>query len=218
MTYLLTQLGLYLLCALILGVILGWLIWGRLRTELRKAEADRADLSAQLKHRGDGSNEKGRIDRLNAELDACRKERRVQKEELERLNRELALAKGPAGDANMGSGAAAAATLMASDDLSTDAQVSELGDGQKPKTMTAARDGKADDLKLIKGIGAKLEDMLNGMGFFHFDQIADWTSAELAWVDNNLEGFKGRASRDEWISQARILASGGTTEFASRNS
>lgn len=88
---------------------------------------------------------------------------------------------------------------------------------EKPPTLAAARDGKPDDLKLIKGVGPKLEAMLHRMGIFHFDQIAAWSAAELAWVDDNLEGFKGRASRDEWIAQARILAAGGTTEFSRRH-
>jgi predicted flap endonuclease-1-like 5' DNA nuclease len=87
----------------------------------------------------------------------------------------------------------------------------------KPRTLAAARDGGPDDLKQIKGIGPKMESMLHRMGFFHFDQVAAWTPAELAWVDDNLEGFKGRASRDEWVAQARILADGGTTEFSTRN-
>jgi NADH-quinone oxidoreductase subunit E len=89
-------------------------------------------------------------------------------------------------------------------------------DEDKPATLEAARDGKADDLKMIKGVGPKLEKMLNGMGFFHFDQIAAWTDRELAWVDQNLEGFKGRATRDEWVAQAQKLAAGEETEFASR--
>ncbi|MEM8698080.1 MAG: fused NADH-quinone oxidoreductase subunit E/endonuclease, partial [Pseudomonadota bacterium] len=75
-----------------------------------------------------------------------------------------------------------------------------------PKMMEAARAEGPDDLKQIKGVGPKMEIMLNGMGIFHFDQIAAWTDAELAWVDDNLEGFKGRASRDEWIAQAKALA------------
>ena len=54
------------------------------------------------------------------------------------------------------------------------------------------------------------------MGFYHFDQIANWTDAEIAWVDSNLEGFKGRATRDEWVAQAKILAAGGETEFSKR--
>jgi len=76
----------------------------------------------------------------------------------------------------------------------------------KPATLSAARENTPDDLKLIKGIGPKLEKMLNGMGFYHFDQLAAWTAAELAWVDDNLEGFTGRASRDEWVAQAKNLA------------
>ncbi len=81
----------------------------------------------------------------------------------------------------------------------------------KPAMMLAARNGKADDLKEIKGVGPKLEEMLHGMGVFHFDQIASWRAPEVAWVDDNLEGFKGRVTRDDWVSQARMLAAGGET-------
>jgi NADH-quinone oxidoreductase subunit E len=54
------------------------------------------------------------------------------------------------------------------------------------------------------------------MGFFHFDQIAKWGQDELAWVDQNLEGFKGRASRDSWVDQAEKLARGEETEFPAK--
>ncbi|KEO61481.1 NADH-quinone oxidoreductase subunit E [Thioclava indica] len=86
--------------------------------------------------------------------------------------------------------------------------------GEKPQMMDAPREGGADDLKMIKGVGPKLEAMLNSMGVYHFDQVAAWSEAELAWVDANLEGFKGRASRDDWAGQAKALASGGETEFS----
>ena len=86
--------------------------------------------------------------------------------------------------------------------------------GQKPAVLAAARGGQADDLKMIKGIGPKLEQLLHRLGFFHYDQIAAWTDDELAWVDQALDGFKGRASRDEWVAQARILASGAETAFS----
>lgn len=84
------------------------------------------------------------------------------------------------------------------------------GAAAKPVFLTAARGGQPDDLKLIKGVGPKLEQMLHGMGVFHFDQIAAWTAEEVAWVDDNLEGFKGRVSRDGWVGQAKTLASGGS--------
>lgn len=86
----------------------------------------------------------------------------------------------------------------------------------KPKALKAPRKSGADDLKLIKGVGPKLEKLLHSLGFYHFDQVAVWSTAELAWVDDNLEGFKGRASRDEWVSQAKLLAAGGQTEFSAR--
>jgi len=86
----------------------------------------------------------------------------------------------------------------------------------KPEVLKAARGGKADNLKEIKGIGPKLEAMLHKMGVFHFDQISSWGAAEVAWVDANIEGFKGRATRDDWVAQAKILAAGGETEFSTR--
>ncbi|KRE12791.1 hypothetical protein ASE66_20075 [Bosea sp. Root483D1] len=78
----------------------------------------------------------------------------------------------------------------------------------KPQLLTAARGGKGDDLELIWGVGPRLGKMLNEMGVWHFDQVAAWTPAELAWVDARLTGFKGRAVRDDWISQAKKLATG----------
>ncbi len=80
--------------------------------------------------------------------------------------------------------------------------------GKKPTMLSAARGGQPDDLKLISGVGPKLEQTLHGMGIFHFDQIAAWGPNELAWMDDNLTGFKGRASRDGWVPQAKSLAAG----------
>ena len=86
-----------------------------------------------------------------------------------------------------------------------------------PEQLKEARGGKPDDLKLLKGVGPKLEGVLHELGFFHFDQVAAWTAAEVAWVDTRLK-FKGRIERDGWIDQAKILAEGGETEFSKRAS
>ena len=90
------------------------------------------------------------------------------------------------------------------------------GEAVAPALLSEARPGGADDLKLIRGVGPKLEATLHRMGVFHYDQIASWTDREVAWVDDNLEGFRGRVSRDEWVAQARVLAAGGSTEFSRR--
>ena len=79
---------------------------------------------------------------------------------------------------------------------------------RKPETLDAPRGDGPDDLKKIKGVGPKLEALLHKLGFYHFDQIAAWTDEEIAWVDENLEGFKGRVTRDGWVAQAKELAAG----------
>ena len=74
----------------------------------------------------------------------------------------------------------------------------------------------ADDLKRIKGVGPKLEELLHSLGIYPFHQIAAWGPAEVAWMDSNLEGFFGRVTRDDWVGQAKLLAAGGETEFSQR--
>lgn len=92
----------------------------------------------------------------------------------------------------------------------------DQGEAARPEMLTTAREGKADDLKKIKGVGPKLEKTLNSLGFYHFDQLASWSADEIAWVDANLEGFKGRATRDDWVKQAKTLAGGGNTAFSKK--
>jgi predicted flap endonuclease-1-like 5' DNA nuclease len=86
----------------------------------------------------------------------------------------------------------------------------------KPEMLTAARGGQADNLKEIKGVGPKMEALLNRLGVYHFDQIAGWRAAEVTWVDENLEGFKGRVTRDAWVARAKTLAAGGDSAFSKR--
>lgn len=78
----------------------------------------------------------------------------------------------------------------------------------KPELLSAPRAGGADDLKKISGVGPKLEEELNAAGVYHYDQIANWTAAEVAWADENLIKFKGRISRDDWVGQAKTLMQG----------
>jgi NADH-quinone oxidoreductase subunit E len=115
-----------------------------------------------------------------------------------------------------GSDAPAPKTTKSKQGIAVSAEKNAEAAGTKPATLDAPRGGTADDLKLIKGIGPKLEKLVNSLGFFHFDQVANWSADELAWVDQNLAGFKGRATRDTWVAQAKRLAAGEETEFSSR--
>ncbi len=91
----------------------------------------------------------------------------------------------------------------------------DLIDEGRPQGFDEPRNDSADDLKLIAGVGPKLEGTLNRLGIWHFDQIAAWSEHEVAWVDNYLQ-FKGRIERDEWIAQAAALAAGGHDEYVKR--
>lgn len=167
--------GLLALAALI-GLIAGWLIWGR-RSEVTVAT------------------DPGEANRLRAALADCRAKGEAMAARVAGLERDLAAK--PVAVA-----APVAAPVMAAPVMAV------AGTAMRPAALAGPRGGRADDLKLVKGIGPKLEILCNTLGFWHFDQIANWTPAEVAWVDENLEGFKGRVTRDEWTQQARDLAAG----------
>lgn len=72
-----------------------------------------------------------------------------------------------------------------------------------------------DDLKRIRGIGVLIEKRLRAMGYNSYQQIGSWTRSDVDRVNQQLD-FRGRIERENWIEQARILASGGQTEFSRR--
>lgn len=102
-------------------------------------------------------------------------------------------------------GAAAAPAPTASAAPVATQSATAASTGARPAGLNGPRAGGADDLKRIKGIGPKLEQQCHAMGIYHFDQIAGWTADEIAWVNQNLEGFTGRVVRDDWVAQARQL-------------
>jgi predicted flap endonuclease-1-like 5' DNA nuclease len=85
-----------------------------------------------------------------------------------------------------------------------------------PERLTAARKGKADDLKEIEGIGPAMEKLVNSLGFYHYDQIASWSDADVELVDAEMKTFKGRIVRDKWVAQAKIIVSEGLEAFRER--
>ena len=184
--FLLGEIWVLLALAALVGLIAGWLFWGR-RPEsgLDTGITDRlrADLEAC---RAQASEKDSRIAALSAEIDACRS-------------------------------AAQASEIVADDrDLDGDGIIEGTGEGTRPEALEGPRPGGADDLKRIKGIGPKMEKLCNSLGFYHFDQIAGWSDQEVAWVDANLEGFKGRVTRDDWVAQAKVFSTGGETAFSKK--
>ncbi|KCZ88923.1 hypothetical protein [Hyphomonas johnsonii] len=78
-------------------------------------------------------------------------------------------------------------------------------DAEQPLSLERPVAGMPDDLTMVGGIGPKIQEVLNELGIFHFDQIAAWTPENVVWVDNHLN-FSGRISREGWVEQAAILS------------
>jgi NADH-quinone oxidoreductase subunit E len=85
-----------------------------------------------------------------------------------------------------------------------------LTDADRPKGIE--KPATPDDLKLISGVGPKIEGILHSLGIYTFAQVAAWKKAEREWVDGYLN-FKGRIERDDWVKQAKALAKGGVDEY-----
>ncbi|MEM9971789.1 MAG: hypothetical protein AAF762_11925 [Pseudomonadota bacterium] len=184
--FLLGEIWVLIALAALLGLFVGWLIWAR------RADATSGEDTAQLR----------------ADLERCRAMHTDKDDRIRALEAEISALRAAA--------APVPVTEPAGVDYDGDGVVEGEDEGVKPATLAEARDGGADDLKRIKGIGVKLEQLCNRLGFYHFDQIAAWTDEEVAWVDANLEGFKGRVTRDDWVAQAKLLAAGGETEFSKK--
>lgn len=75
----------------------------------------------------------------------------------------------------------------------------------RPPDLPAPRDGKADNLRAIKGIGPKTESALNDLGIYHYDQVAAWTGVHIDWLEGRI-AVKGRIRREQWVEQAVLLA------------
>ena len=88
--------------------------------------------------------------------------------------------------------------------------------GSKPSTLLSEpRGGKGDNLTLIDGVGNAIEKKMFKLGVYHFDQIAQMSKAEIAWLGTAV-GFPGRPERENWQGEAKTLGEGGTTEHARR--
>jgi predicted flap endonuclease-1-like 5' DNA nuclease len=73
-----------------------------------------------------------------------------------------------------------------------------------------------DDLTRIKGLGPKLAALLGPLGVTSFAQIAEWDDAEIDRIDAQLGAFAGRIRRDNWVEQAKLLASGDTAAYEAK--
>ncbi|MER9403009.1 proton-conducting membrane transporter [Mesorhizobium caraganae] len=229
----------YIVLAFLVGVLVGWFIWGRLRGEL---DILRGDLD---RTRSERDRLRADSDRLTGELDACGKTRA----DLERRLRETstpsakpsssapaalvstpstaksAPAAKPAAPAKPAAAKPAAAKPVAAKSAAKPAAskpaaakasaapkpaAAKLAAAPKKDAPTAA---KADNLRRLIGIGPVNDKLLKGLGVTTYAQIAAWTAADVKRIEDTLN-FDGRIAREKWIEQAKLLAAGDEKEFA----
>lgn len=217
----------YMLLAFIVGILVGWFIWGRLRGELDSLRGD-LDRTRSERDRLRADN-----DRLKGELDVCGRART----DLESRLRDAPSARTGADKA----ASPAPAALLSTPATATSAKAApaKSAPARKPaatKTAAAkpaakaaapkkaapaaknaatpqAATGKADNLRRLIGIGPVNERLLKGLGVTTYAQIAAWTDADVKRVEEVLN-FDGRIAREKWIEQAKLLAAGDEAEFA----
>ena len=149
--FLISEMVVLILLAALLGLFVGWLIWGR-----------RSSINVDT----------GEADRLRIELDACKAKNAEKNARIAVLSADANASVSAAHEAGVASEGAL--------DNDGDGILEGENEGSKPATLDGARGGVADDFKQIKGIGPKMEKMCNALGFYHFDQIAAWTPDEEA--------------------------------------
>ncbi|WP_167524503.1 MULTISPECIES: proton-conducting membrane transporter [unclassified Mesorhizobium] len=212
----------YMLLAFVVGVLVGWFLWGRLRGEL---DSLRVDLDRTRSER----------DKARGDLDACSRARA----DLEVRLRDAPAASGaakasaPAPAALMSTPAKAksapskAAAKPAATKSAAAKPAARSTAASKPAARTAAPKAaakkaapasgkaaaKADNLRRLIGIGPVNEKLLKGQGVTSYAQIAAWTDADVKRIEEVLN-FDGRIAREKWIEQAKLLASGNEAEFA----
>ena len=212
----------YMLLAFVVGVLVGWFIWGRLRGELDSL-------------RGDLDRARSERDKARSDLEACGRARADLEARLRDQPAGAAKASAPASAPLMSTSSAAstaakpapkaaaakkpaaaktvAAPKPAAKTAANPAAKKAAAPAAKKAAAPAAAAGKADNLRRLIGIGPVNEKLLKGQGVTTYAQIAAWTEADVKRIEEVLN-FDGRIAREKWIEQAKLLAAGNEAEFA----
>ena len=75
--------------------------------------------------------------------------------------------------------------------------------------LGTAMSSDKDDLQAMKGVGPFIEEKLNALGIYTYEQISKMNSELEDTVNLAIEFFPGRVKRDQWVAQAKALLDGG---------
>ncbi len=184
MAYVILQILTCLFVAVVIGFFIGW-YWQWLGWEKKEANLEGLFSSRLEKCNSQCIDLKMRAEKLARELAKEKEAHRRLRQQNRAPVKEAATQKDPD---------AAAKTETAS------TRAGSLGSG-----FFESPPDRIDNLKRISGVGPVLEKMLHRLGIYQFDQIANFSEAEVTRVASELGAFRGRITRDNWVDQAKRL-------------
>lgn len=177
------------LLAILLGLILGWILWGRFLNRMKKAEQERDDYHARFTN----------LEKDHASLKYAHDE----------LTREAGTFRSQIGK-------------LEADKAVLEAQMHRLKEhiahehDEQPAEEPAARgmvagkgaDKAGDDLKIIEGVGPKIEKLLKAAGINSFTDLANAPVAKVREILDAAGPTFNLADPDSWAKQAQLAADG----------
>ncbi|MEM1055956.1 MAG: hypothetical protein AAGI52_10555 [Bacteroidota bacterium] len=219
MSYLLTEIVLFLILAYVVGLLTGWMLWHRSGS----SEADE-DLKRKLaESQSTVRNLQRKVDTLqarptphapvpsDASAEATTEAPRQAPEEVEE---EPTVAPSPPSEARPFSAATGPTAAAFVDDLD---EVAETPPAPPPAPLPEAPADASptdaplvsgptyDDLQRISGIGPVIERQLAELGVTTYRQIARFTDDDIERVGRHLDVFPDRVRREKWVDQAAAL-------------
>ena len=180
----------WVLAGIVIGLLLGRLIWGGRTRRLAGATDSVANAAATAAART-------QADAAQRELAASQAAMRPLADEIDRLKRDLAKAKRPVQAPLPGIVAMPPMVPMAP---------------LEPMTAEAG----TPDIRRLKGVGDKFAAALDALGLGSIDRLARLTPDEATDADTRLGAFNGRLARDRLVEQAALIDEGRMTEYEAR--
>lgn len=80
-----------------------------------------------------------------------------------------------------------------------------INNGLNFSRIGIGKEENKNNLQLIKGIGGSIEEKLNSIGIFNFEQISNFNNTDIDKITELIKFFPGRIERDDWVGQSKEL-------------
>ena len=175
------------LLAILLGLILGWILWGRFLSRMKKAEQERDDYHARFTNlEKDHASLKYAHDELTREAGTFRSQigkleadKAVLEAQMHRLKEQIA---------------------HEHEEAATEQPAA--------RGLVAGTGTGGDDLKIIEGVGPKIEKLLKAGGINSFTDLATTPTFKVREILDAAGPTFNLADPDSWAKQAQLAADG----------